>query len=105
MKSTVGSGAVVPPAANRWDSQSGGQRSDGLVPPTQMPAHARLTSAYRKSIMSLAAQEVLKIKQILPRLQFLRLVKRKSFLKAALFVCHDNKRDGKLRIFILFYLF
>lgn len=99
MKSMVGSGAVVPPAANRWDSQSGGQRSDGLVPPTQMMAHARLTSAYRKSIMSLAAQEVLKIKQILPRVQFLCLVKRKSLLKDILFVCHDNKRGRKMRIF------
>lgn len=79
MKSTVGSAAVVPPAANRWDSQSGGQRSDGLVPPTQMPAHARLTSAYRKSIISL--------------------LKRKSSLKDVLFVRHENKRDGRMRTF------
>lgn len=41
---------------SRWESQSWGQRSDGLVPPTQMPAHARLTWAHRKSITSPAAR-------------------------------------------------
>lgn len=48
MKSMVGSVAVVPPVRDRWDSRGWGQRSDGSVPPTQMPAHAQLTSAYKK---------------------------------------------------------
>lgn len=74
--------------------QSGGQRSDGLVPPTQMPAHARLTSAYGKSIMSLAAQAVLEIKQILPRVQFLCLVKRKSFVCLFVMTIKEMEKGG-----------